>query len=155
MIPSYLPPLLTDLYFPPKERSISTYSSNLFADNFFTMFFFCTDIFKLTITYIYHIFILNHHHNTSCFMARTKWWSVTRGGSLKKLSLASLAKLSQLIYSWLRFGMASAGYCGLGVHDRLVYTAVSWHNFLTKTHASDARNCTILKRRKVPRHSLV
>jgi hypothetical protein len=35
---------------------------------------------------------------------------------LKKLSLAGLAKLSRLRYS-------SAGYRGLGVHDRPMYTA--------------------------------
>ncbi len=35
-------------------------------------------------------------------------------GVLKKLSLAGLAKLSPLRYSWLRFGLVSAGYCGLG-----------------------------------------
>ncbi len=44
-------------------------------------------------------------------------------GVLKKLTLAGLAKLSLLTYIWLRFGLASAGYRGLGVHDRLVYTA--------------------------------
>ncbi len=49
---------------------------------------------------------------------------VTSGaGVLKKLSLASLAKLSRLRYSWLRFGVASAGYRGLGVHVNPVYTA--------------------------------
>ncbi len=37
---------------------------------------------------------------------------------LKKLSLAGLARLSRL-----RFVLASAGYRGLGVHDRPVYTA--------------------------------
>ncbi len=42
---------------------------------------------------------------------------------LKELSLADLAKLSRLRYSWLRFGLASVGFCGLGVHDRPVYTA--------------------------------
>jgi hypothetical protein len=49
-------------------------------------------------------------------------YSKSRGypeaGVLKKLSLAGLAKLSRL-----RYGLASAGYRGLGVHDRLVYTA--------------------------------
>ncbi len=40
------------------------------------------------------------------------------GGVLKKLSLAGLAKLSRLRYSWLRFGLASVGYRGLGVHER-------------------------------------
>ncbi len=39
-------------------------------------------------------------------------------GVLKKLSLAGIAKLSRL-----RFGLVSAGYNGLGVHDRLVYIA--------------------------------
>jgi hypothetical protein len=43
-------------------------------------------------------------------------------GVLKKLSLAGLAKLIRLRYRWLRFGLASAGYCGLGVHDRPVYS---------------------------------
>ncbi len=41
----------------------------------------------------------------------------------RKLSLAGLAKLSRLTNSWLRFGLASACYRGLGVHDRPVYTA--------------------------------
>ncbi len=49
--------------------------------------------------------------------------SLPEAGVLKKLSLAGLAKLSRLRYSWLRFGLASAGYGGLGVHDRSVYTA--------------------------------
>jgi hypothetical protein len=40
----------------------------------------------------------------------------SEAGVLKKLNLASLAKLS-----WLRFGLASAGYCGLEVYDRPVY----------------------------------
>ncbi len=48
---------------------------------------------------------------------------IPEAGVLKKLSLAGLAKLSRLRYSWLRFGLASAGYRGLGVHDRPVYTA--------------------------------
>jgi hypothetical protein len=47
----------------------------------------------------------------------------TETGVLKKLILARLAKLSQLRYSWLRFGLASAGYRGLWAHDRPVYTA--------------------------------
>ncbi len=42
----------------------------------------------------------------------------TEAGVLKKLSLAGLAKLRRLRYSRLRFGLASAGYLGLGVHDR-------------------------------------
>ncbi len=46
-----------------------------------------------------------------------------KAGVLKKLSLAGLAKLNRLRYSWLKFGLASAGYHGLGVHDRPVYTA--------------------------------
>jgi hypothetical protein len=46
----------------------------------------------------------------------------SEAGVLKKLSLAGLAKLSQLRYSRLRFGLASAGYHGLGVCDRPVYT---------------------------------
>ncbi len=42
-------------------------------------------------------------------------------GVLKKLSLAGLNRLR---YSWLRLGLASAGYRGLGVHDRpAVYSA--------------------------------
>ncbi len=44
-------------------------------------------------------------------------------GVLKKLSLTGWAKLSRLCYIWLRFGLASAGYCELGVHNRPVYTA--------------------------------
>jgi len=47
----------------------------------------------------------------------------SEAGVFKKLSLAGLAKLSQLRYSWLRFGLASADYRGLRVHNRLVYTA--------------------------------
>jgi hypothetical protein len=39
-------------------------------------------------------------------------------GVLKKLSLAGVAKLSRL-----RYGLASASYHGLGVHDKPVYTA--------------------------------
>jgi hypothetical protein len=42
---------------------------------------------------------------------------------LKKLSLAGLAKLCQLKYRLLRFGLASAGYRGLVVHSRRLYTA--------------------------------
>ncbi len=41
-------------------------------------------------------------------------------GVLKKLSLAGLAKLSRLRYSWLRSGLASADYPGLRAHNRLV-----------------------------------
>ncbi len=41
-----------------------------------------------------------------------------KAGVLKKLSLDGLAKLSQLRYSWLRFGLTSAGYHGLGVNER-------------------------------------
>jgi len=44
-------------------------------------------------------------------------------GVLKKLSSAGLAQLSRLGYSWLRFGLASADYSGLRVHDRPVNTA--------------------------------
>ncbi len=44
-------------------------------------------------------------------------------GVLRKLSLAGLAQLSRLRNCWLRFGLASAGCRGLGVHDRPVYTA--------------------------------
>ncbi len=41
----------------------------------------------------------------------------------KKLSLAGLAKLSRLRYSWLRFGLASADYRGLRVlHSRLTHS---------------------------------
>ncbi len=43
--------------------------------------------------------------------------AVPEAGVLKKLSLACLAKLSRLRYSWVRFGLASAGYRGLVVHD--------------------------------------
>jgi hypothetical protein len=56
----------------------------------------------------------------------TNNWEVvvsTEAGVLKKLSLAGLAKQSRLRYSSQRFGLASAGYRGLGVHDRLMYTA--------------------------------
>ncbi len=62
-----------------------------------------------------------------CFVyketTRTELSDQNRGGSLKKLSLAGLARLSWLRYSCLRFGLASVGYCGLRVHDRPVYTA--------------------------------
>ncbi len=44
-------------------------------------------------------------------------------GVLKKLSLAGLAKLSRLRYSWLRFCLALADYHGLRGDKRLVYTA--------------------------------
>jgi hypothetical protein len=44
-------------------------------------------------------------------------------GVLKKLSLAGLAKLSRLRYSWLRLDLALANYHGLRGHNRLVYTA--------------------------------
>ncbi len=44
-------------------------------------------------------------------------------GVIKELSLAGLAKLSRLRYSWLRFGLALADYHGLRGHNRLVYTA--------------------------------
>jgi hypothetical protein len=44
--------------------------------------------------------------------------SDSEAGVLKKLRLAGLAKLSRL-----RFGLASAGYRGLGVHNKPVYTA--------------------------------
>ncbi len=40
-----------------------------------------------------------------------------RGESFKEI------ELSRLSYSWLRFGLVSAGFRGLGVHDRQVYTA--------------------------------
>ncbi len=44
-------------------------------------------------------------------------------GVLKKLSLVGLAKQGQLRYSWVRFGLDSAGYCGLVVYKRLMDTA--------------------------------
>jgi hypothetical protein len=47
----------------------------------------------------------------------------SRGGSFKEIELSRLSKISCLRYSWLRFGLTSAGYHELGVHDRLVYTA--------------------------------
>ncbi len=48
--------------------------------------------------------------------------SRSRGGRvLQKLSLAGLAKPSRLWYSWLRFGLASAGCHEREVHDRLVW----------------------------------
>jgi hypothetical protein len=40
-------------------------------------------------------------------------------GVLKKLRLANLSRLR---YSWLRFDLATPGYRGIVVHDRLVYT---------------------------------
>ncbi len=42
-------------------------------------------------------------------------------GVLMKLSLVGLAKLSQLICSWLRLCLASASYRGIEVYDRQVY----------------------------------
>ncbi len=84
----------------------------------------------------------------------------SKPGILKKLSLAGLAKLSRLRCSWIRFGLASADFRELRVHNRPVYTAansqlipqssmkhlrlarlaqlsgVSCLNFLTKTSAS-------------------
>ncbi len=48
---------------------------------------------------------------------------ILKAGVLKKLNLGGLAKLSRLRYSWLRFALASAGYLGLGVYNRSVYTA--------------------------------
>jgi hypothetical protein len=51
--------------------------------------------------------------------------STSDAGVLKNLSLAGLAKQSRLRYSRLRFGLAPAGYRGLGVHDRPVYTTNS------------------------------
>ncbi len=48
-------------------------------------------------------------------------------GVLKKLSLAGLAELSRVSCSWLRFGLASAGYRGLGVLDRSVYMYIALH----------------------------
>ncbi len=50
-------------------------------------------------------------------LASLKYSEKTEEGVAKKLSLASFAKLSRLRYSQLRFGLASAGYRGLGVHD--------------------------------------
>ncbi len=44
-------------------------------------------------------------------------------GVLNKLSLAGFFQQRRLSYSWLRFGLASAGNRGLGVHNRPVYTA--------------------------------
>jgi hypothetical protein len=51
------------------------------------------------------------------------WSFSSKAGVFKKLSLAGLAKLSRLRYSWIRFGLASACYSGLRVHDRPVYSA--------------------------------
>jgi hypothetical protein len=48
----------------------------------------------------------------------------SEAGVLKKLSLAGLAKLSRL-----RFGLASAGYHGLGVHVRTADTADSTEHY--------------------------
>jgi hypothetical protein len=56
--------------------------------------------------------------NNSLYSSKLHVPPVVRGGVLKKLSLSVSAKLS-----WLRFGLASAGYRGLVVHDRPVYTA--------------------------------
>jgi hypothetical protein len=78
---------------------------------------------------------------------------------LKKLSWTGLAKLSWLRYSWIMFGLASAGYESTmaGVPIRLTHSwfhrelhikylglaslaelsGVSWLNFLTKTPASE------------------
>jgi hypothetical protein len=70
------------------------------------------------------------------------------------MSLAFLAKLSRLRYSWLRFGLASVGWCtqpansqlipqssmkhlGLARLAKLSGAGVSCPNFLTKTPASD------------------
>ncbi len=95
-------------------------------------------------------------------MSTATGWSLPRWsedmqpevGVLKKLSLAGLAQLSRLRYSWLRFGLASAGCRGLGVHDRPVYTAglltadSTEHDeiliFLTKTPASVYSTSTVL-----------
>ncbi len=55
-----------------------------------------------------------------CVKEGLAWAENAEAGVLKKLSLAGLAKLSSLRYS---FGLASAGYHRLGVHDRPVYTA--------------------------------
>jgi hypothetical protein len=44
-------------------------------------------------------------------------------GVLKKLSLACLAKLSRLMYSWLRFGLASEstiGQCAKPANSQLI-----------------------------------
>ncbi len=46
-----------------------------------------------------------------CGLRHNKIW----GGSFKEI------ELSRLRYSWLRFGLASASYIGLGLHDRPVY----------------------------------
>jgi hypothetical protein len=42
-------------------------------------------------------------------------WLLTEAGLLKKLSLAVSGKLSRPRISCIRFDLASAGYCGLGV----------------------------------------
>ncbi len=41
-------------------------------------------------------------------------------GVLKKLSLAGLAKLSRLRYSWLRFGLAQIGQCTQPTNSQLI-----------------------------------
>ncbi len=51
------------------------------------------------------------------------WFYPPEAGVLKKLSLVGLAKLIRIRYSWLGFGLDSAGYCGLVVYERLMDTA--------------------------------
>jgi hypothetical protein len=56
--------------------------------------------------------------------AETNLWGISyipEAGVLKKLSRLNSA--CRLRYSWLMFGLASAGYRGLVVHDRSVCTA--------------------------------
>ncbi len=60
---------------------------------------------------------------TNCIQAYRIVSTKPEAGVLNKFSLGGLAKLSRLRYGWLRFYLASAGYRGLGVHDRPVYTA--------------------------------
>jgi hypothetical protein len=70
----------------------------------------------------FSLFLYNIVHKGTRFIPRCQL-DDTEAGILKKFSLVGLAKLSRLRYSRLRFGLASAGYRGLGVHDRPVYTA--------------------------------
>ncbi len=55
-------------------------------------------------------------------MYRPKLCPNTDAGVLKKLSLAGLAKLIRLRYSWIRYGLDAAGYRELGVHNRLTHS---------------------------------
>jgi hypothetical protein len=62
-------------------------------------------------------------HKTNADCRDVGGFLLPEAGVLKKFSLAGLAKLSRVRYSGLRFHLASAGYPGLIVHVRPVYTA--------------------------------